>query len=102
MVVVLDCGKHILQRLQIAEGVAAALGGSATVEINTGYPVTKNHGEQTGIAVAAASDVAGAGNVNGEYVQRVVKTEILAVLPLTLSSLESLVQRVVVSHDAGR
>jgi amidohydrolase len=49
---------------EIAEGMAAALGGEATVSIRTGYPVTKNHGEQTGVALAAAGDVAGLPNVN--------------------------------------
>lgn len=49
---------------EIAEGMAAALGAEATVSIHTGYPVTKNHGEQTGVALNAAGDVAGLPNVN--------------------------------------
>jgi amidohydrolase len=49
---------------EIAEGMAAALGAEATVSIRTGYPVTKNHGEQTGVALTAAGDVAGLPNVN--------------------------------------
>jgi len=49
---------------EIAEGMAAALGGEASVSIHTGYPVTKNHGEQTGVALNAASDVAGLVNVD--------------------------------------
>jgi amidohydrolase len=49
---------------EIAEGVAAALGGEASVSIETGYPVTSNHGEQTGVALNAASDVAGPVNVD--------------------------------------
>ena len=49
---------------EISEGVAAALGAEASVTINTGYPVTQNHGEQTGYAVAVAEDVAGAPNVD--------------------------------------
>jgi amidohydrolase len=51
---------------EIAEGMAAALGGEASVSINTGYPVTRNHSEQTGVAVGAASDVAGLANVDAE------------------------------------
>lgn len=49
---------------EIAEGMAAALGGEASVSIHTGYPVTRNHGEQTGVALNAASDVAGLANVD--------------------------------------
>ncbi|UVC08046.1 amidohydrolase [Rhizobium sp. TH2] len=49
---------------EIAEGMASALGGEASVSINTGYPVTRNHGEQTGVALSAASDVAGLVNVD--------------------------------------
>ena len=49
---------------EIAEGVAAALGAEATISIHTGYPVTKNHGEQTGVALDAAGEVAGLANVD--------------------------------------
>jgi len=49
---------------EISEGVAAALGAEASVSIQTGYPVTRNHGEQTGVALNAASDVAGLINVD--------------------------------------
>jgi amidohydrolase len=49
---------------EIAEGVAAALGATASVSIHSGYPVTKNHGEQTGAALNAACDVAGLPNVD--------------------------------------
>jgi amidohydrolase len=49
---------------EIAGGMAAALGAEASVSIQTGYPVTKNHGEQTGVALNAASDVAGLVNVD--------------------------------------
>jgi amidohydrolase len=49
---------------EISEGVAAALGAEASVSIHTGYPVTKNHGEQTGVALAAAGDVAGLPNID--------------------------------------
>jgi hippurate hydrolase len=61
-----DLSKRRLQ--EIAEGVASAMGAEAVVEINTGYPVTKNHGEQTAIAVNAAGDVAGPANVSRDYV----------------------------------
>jgi amidohydrolase len=50
---------------EISEGVAAALGAEASVTIHTGYPVTQNHGAQTGFAVAVAEDVAGTQNVDG-------------------------------------
>ncbi|MBX9458993.1 MAG: amidohydrolase [Rhizobium sp.] len=49
---------------EISEGVAAAMGAEATVSIHTGYPVTSNHGEQTGVALLAAGDVAGLANVD--------------------------------------
>ncbi|CAN7672239.1 M20 aminoacylase family protein [Rhizobium sp. LjRoot254] len=49
---------------EIAEGMAAALGAEASVSIHTGYPVTRNHGEQTGVALNAAGDVAGLVNVD--------------------------------------
>jgi hippurate hydrolase len=49
---------------EISEGMAAALGAEASVSIQTGYPVTKNHGEQTDVAVGAAGDVAGPANVD--------------------------------------
>ncbi|MGV3550282.1 M20 aminoacylase family protein [Rhizobium sp.] len=51
---------------EISQGVAAALGAEASVTIHTGYPVTSNHGEQTGVAVAAAGDVAGVPNVDAD------------------------------------
>jgi amidohydrolase len=49
---------------EISEGMAAALGATASVSIHSGYPVTKNHGEQTGVALNAAGDVAGLPNVD--------------------------------------
>ncbi|MCB1446734.1 MAG: amidohydrolase [Rhizobiaceae bacterium] len=48
---------------EISEGVAAAMGGSAQVSVRSGYPVTRNHGEQTGVALAAAGDIAGPQNI---------------------------------------
>ena len=49
---------------EISEGMAVALGATASVTIHSGYPVTKNHGEQTGVALNAAGDVAGLPNVD--------------------------------------
>ena len=49
---------------EISEGVAAAMGGEARVSVHPGYPVTRNHGEQTGVALAAAGDVAGLPNID--------------------------------------
>jgi amidohydrolase len=49
---------------EISEGVAAALGATASVSIHGGYPVTRNHAEQTGVALNAAGDVAGLPNVD--------------------------------------
>lgn len=49
---------------EIAEGVALAMGGTAQVSVRSGYPVTRNHGEQTGVALGAASDVAGLAQVD--------------------------------------
>lgn len=47
-------------------GVAAALGGEAVINYDylSGYPATVNHPRETGIALQAARDVAGAANVN--------------------------------------
>jgi amidohydrolase len=49
---------------EISEGIAAAMGGEALVSVRSGYPVTRNHGEQTGVALAAAGDVAGLSNID--------------------------------------
>jgi amidohydrolase len=49
---------------EIAEGTAQAHMAEAQVVVHTGYPVTKNHGEQTGVALAAAGDIAGIGLVD--------------------------------------
>ena len=49
---------------EISEGVATAMGGEARVTVHSGYPVTKNHGEQTGVAINAAGDVAGLPNID--------------------------------------
>lgn len=52
-----------------AEGVAAALGGEAVVsdEQVLPYPVTFNHARETGVAAAAARNVAGEKSVNDNY-----------------------------------
>ncbi len=52
-----------------AEGVAAALGGEATVsdEQVLPYPVTFNHAGETAVAAAAARNVAGEKSVNDDY-----------------------------------
>ncbi len=49
-----------------AEGVAAALGGQASVDLNyeMGYPVTRNHEREAAIAAAVARNVAGDKNVD--------------------------------------
>lgn len=49
-----------------AEGVAAALGGEASVDLNheMGYPVTRNHEREAAIAAAVAREVAGGKNVD--------------------------------------
>jgi hippurate hydrolase len=55
---------QVKERLKaIAEGMAAALGGSARVTFHSGYPATVNHEAQTEKALAVAEKVAGAGNV---------------------------------------
>ncbi len=51
----------------IAEGVAAAHGARATLRYTRGYPVTRNHPDQTRIAERAAGAVAGAGRVDGAF-----------------------------------
>jgi hippurate hydrolase len=48
---------------ELAHGFAASHGATAEVSIRRGVPATVNHDEQTGVAIAAASAVAGAGNV---------------------------------------
>jgi hippurate hydrolase len=48
----------------IAEHTAAAFGARATVDYHRGYPITFNHEKETGFAVEAAAEVAGATNVS--------------------------------------
>ena len=48
---------------EIATGVAAAMGGAARVDYSRGYPVTRNHADQTRFAVKVAQSVAGENGV---------------------------------------
>jgi hippurate hydrolase len=68
----LNTAQHLKARAlvkQTAEGIAAAMGGQATVDPETEmlYPVTYNHPAETALALAAARDVAGAHNVDDDY-----------------------------------
>ncbi len=49
---------------ELAHGLAASYGCTADVAYQRGAPALVNHGEQTGIAVAAATALVGAGAVN--------------------------------------
>ncbi|OAP41667.1 M20 aminoacylase family protein [Sinorhizobium americanum] len=49
---------------QIAESIAGAYGATVDVWYGRNYPVTVNHAEETGHALAVAAAVAGQGNVN--------------------------------------
>lgn len=51
---------------EIAEGVAAALGVRADVEIKINYPVTVNHDAETDFAIQVAQEVAGTSKVDTE------------------------------------
>jgi amidohydrolase len=55
--------------IRTVTGIATALGGEAEINYNylNGYPVTVNHARETSVALKAARDVAGAGNVNPDY-----------------------------------
>ena len=56
------------QRLKdVATGVAAMHGATATVEYNRGYPCTSNHPEQTAFATKVAGQVSGPDKVNPEF-----------------------------------
>lgn len=50
---------------QIARGIATAHEVSVDIEVVTGYPVTRNHEEQTRKAMRVAADIAGNQNVDG-------------------------------------
>jgi hippurate hydrolase len=51
---------------EIAEGVAALHGANVRLRYTRGYPVTKNHAEQTAFAQEIASEIAGKDRVNGK------------------------------------
>ncbi len=56
------------QRLKdVATGVAAMHGATATVEYDRGYPCTSNHAEQTVFAAKVAGQVSGADKVSQEF-----------------------------------
>jgi metal-dependent amidase/aminoacylase/carboxypeptidase family protein len=50
----------------IAQGIAAALGGSAEVTYLPGYPATRNHALQLDKALSVAAKVAGPDNVDDD------------------------------------
>lgn len=51
---------------RIAENTAAAYGATAKVEYERGYPVTKNHAEQTAFAADIARQIVGNDMVNDD------------------------------------
>jgi hippurate hydrolase len=51
---------------EISEGVAALHGASVRLTYTRGYPVTRNHADQTAFASQVASEIAGADRVNSE------------------------------------
>ncbi|MBB4279413.1 M20 aminoacylase family protein [Rhizobium mongolense] len=51
---------------QIINGLVAAHGAQADISFHRNYPVTVNHATETTHAIATASDIAGAANVNSE------------------------------------
>jgi hippurate hydrolase len=51
---------------QVINGLAAAHGAEAEIAFHRNYPVTVNHADETGHAIATATDIAGAANVNPE------------------------------------
>ncbi|MGO4355816.1 M20 aminoacylase family protein [Rhizobium sp. RAF36] len=51
---------------QVINGLAAAHGAEADIAFHRNYPVTVNHAAETGHAIATATDIAGAANVNPE------------------------------------
>jgi hippurate hydrolase len=53
------------QRMRaIVTGVAGAMGCTATIDYDRGYPVTYNHADQTAFAAAVAGSVVGKDNVD--------------------------------------
>ncbi|MFS8038285.1 M20 aminoacylase family protein [Xanthobacter sp. AM11] len=56
---------HLRERVrEVAQGVAAAYGATATVEFSEGYPVTSNHADQTAFAAEVAREIAGGAAVD--------------------------------------
>jgi len=53
--------------LRIAENTAAAYGASAKIDYERGYPVTKNHPDQTAFAVSIAREISGDAMVNDQF-----------------------------------
>jgi amidohydrolase len=51
---------------EVVEGVARLHGATARVTYHRGYPVTRNHADQTAFAASVASEVAGKDRVNDE------------------------------------
>ncbi|MBL4874022.1 MAG: M20/M25/M40 family metallo-hydrolase, partial [Rhodobacteraceae bacterium] len=51
---------------RIVENTAAAYGASAKIEYERGYPVTKNHAEQTAFAASIAREISGDTMVNDD------------------------------------
>ncbi|NLS06655.1 amidohydrolase [Rhizobium sp. P32RR-XVIII] len=51
---------------QVINGLVAAHGAEADINFHRNYPVTVNHATETGHAIAIATDIAGAANVNPE------------------------------------
>ncbi|WP_413710414.1 M20 aminoacylase family protein [Rhizobium sp. Rhizsp82] len=51
---------------QVVNGVATTHGAEAEIAFHRNYPVTVNHADETGHAIATATDIAGAANVNPE------------------------------------
>ncbi|ARQ01757.1 M20 aminoacylase family protein [Pseudorhodoplanes sinuspersici] len=51
---------------EVVEGVARLHGATARVSYHRGYPVTRNHADQTAFAASVASEVAGKDRVNDE------------------------------------
>ena len=49
---------------EVVEGTAKTLGAKATLNYRRGYPVLKNHPDQTDFAASIAAEIAGADKVN--------------------------------------
>ena len=59
------CATLIERRMrEIAAGIGAAFGAEIEVRYRRGYPVTRNHPDETAFAASVAAEVAGAANVD--------------------------------------